>query len=238
MYNMSKNLAVILARGGSKRVPQKNLKMFCGLPMVAWPVRAAVQSGLFESVVISTDDEKIRDVAIAYGASAPFKRPAELSGDGVPSRAAEIHAIKEMSRTNGEYSAVCSLTGTSAFIGTEELRTGFSALCSGNWEFAISVLEYPHPPQRALRVASDHSLEMASPEYAGTRTQDLQARYHDAGQFYWGRPQAFLGGRSSLASRTIAVVLPRSRAVDIDTPDDWIIAEAVKRSLAQFSPLE
>ena len=236
---MSKNLAIILARGGSKRIPQKNLRMFCGLPMVAWPVQAAVQSGLFESVVISTDDETIRDVAIAYGASAPFQRPKELSGDGVPSRAAEIHAIQEMSRISGEFSAVCSLTGTSAFIGTEELRTGYDTLCSGNWDFAISVLEYPHPPQRSLRVASDSSLEMANSQYAGTRTQDLEPRYHDAGQFYWGRPRAFLGGKSSLASHTVAVVLPRSRAIDIDTPDDWIIAEAIKRRcLDRTEPLE
>jgi pseudaminic acid cytidylyltransferase len=225
---MNRNLAIILARGGSTRVPHKNLKPFCGLPMVAWPVKAAVESGLFESVVISTDDENIRNTAIEYGASAPFLRPTELSGDSVPSRAAEIHAIQELTRVSGEFSAVCSMTGTSAFIGTEDLHKGFAALNSGTWDFAISVLEYPHPPQRALRVTSDQSLQMAHPEFASARTQDIEPRYHDAGQFYWGRPQSFLSGRSSLASRTVAVVLPRSRVVDIDTREDWALAEAIK----------
>jgi pseudaminic acid cytidylyltransferase len=232
---MGNYLAIILARGGSRRVPGKNLREFCGLPMVAWPVKAAVESGLFKAVVVSTDDEAIREAAMGHGATA-IRRPPELCGDGIPAREAEIHAIREMTEGLGGFDAVCSMTGTSAFVGPKDLRRGLEALDSGNWEFAVSVLEYPHPPQRALRLRKDGSLEMARPQFATTRTQDLEPRWHDAGQFYWGRIDAFLGRRSSLASRSIPVVLSRSRVVDIDRPDDWQIAETIKR-MAQESGL-
>lgn len=210
-------------------MPGKNLRDFCGLLMVAWPVKATVASGQFEAVVVSTDSEEIREVALAHGAIAPFLRPPELCGDHVPARDAEIHAIREMTKLIGPFDAVCSMTGTSAFVGPEDLRRGLDVLKSGNWEFAVSVLDYPHPPQRALRRRQDGSLEMADPKQAKVRTQDLEPLYHDAGQFYWGRTEAFLSGRSSLASRSVPVVLRRSSVVDIDLPDDWRVAEAVKR---------
>lgn len=229
LQNKKKNLAIILARGGSKRVPDKNLRLFCGLPMLAWPVKAAVASGLFEAVVVSTDSESIREVALEYGAIAPFLRPPELCGDYVPTREAEIHALREMTSRLGVFEAVCSMTGTSAFVGAEDLRQGYDALQSGNWEFAVGVLEYSHPPQRALRLRKDGALEMIDPQLGKTRTQDLEKLYYDAGQFYWGRPEAFLSGRSSLISRSIPVILSRSRVVDIDSPEDWLLAEAVKK---------
>jgi N-acylneuraminate cytidylyltransferase len=165
-------------------------------------------------------------------------RPKELSGDSVPSRAAEIHAIQEMTRMGVDFSAVCSMSGTSAFVGALELREGFAALSSGDWDFAISVIEYPHPPQRALRHTPDGSFNMANPEFVGIRTQDIGASYYDAGQFYWGKACSFLGGRSSLSARTTAVIFSRTRVVDIDTPEDWVLAEAVKKMCLHRSALQ
>ncbi|KAF1070180.1 MAG: CMP-N,N'-diacetyllegionaminic acid synthase [Pseudomonas citronellolis] len=227
------NVAIIPARGGSKRIPRKNIRDFCGKPMIAWSIEAALQSGLFEHVVVSTDDDEIARLAIAHGAQAPFRRPAHLADDVAATRPVVNHAIGEVTRLYGEPEYVCCLYATAPFVEAADLLAAYTMLLDSAAQFVFPVATYAYPVQRALRLGPDGFTRMLYPEHAVTRSQDLEEVYHDAGQFYWGRREAFLSNVSAFNARSLPYVLPRHRVQDIDTHEDWQRAELMFRLLHQ-----
>jgi pseudaminic acid cytidylyltransferase len=219
-------LAVIPARGGSKRIPRKNIKNFCGKPMIAWSIEAARLSGCFERIIVSTDDIEIADVARTYGAEVPFMRPLELSDDHTGTIPVIAHAVEWMNRNaTGSVGFACCLYATAPFVQAEDLRRGFDVLQDSGAEYAFSVTSYAFPIQRAIRITTDHRVEMFNPEYFTTRSQDLEEALHDAGQFYWGRADAWLACKPLFTCDAAPVLLPRHRVQDIDTAEDWYQAE-------------
>ncbi|MFV0437382.1 MAG: pseudaminic acid cytidylyltransferase [Desulfopila sp.] len=218
-------LAVIPARGGSKRIPRKNIKAFCGKPMIAWSIEAAVQSGCFDQIVISTDDAEIAGISQQYGATVPFMRPAELADDHTGTIPVIQHALNWFIKNGASLSAVCCLYATAPFVNGGDLRRGLDLLNKSNCDYSFSVTSYAFPIQRAIRITEAGRVEMFHPEHFITRSQDLEEAYHDAGQFYWGRPDAWLAEKMIFATTSVPVVLPRYRVQDIDTPEDWQRAE-------------
>lgn len=224
-------LAVIPARGGSKRIPRKNIKPFCGKPMIAWSIEAALQSGCFDEVVVSTDDQEIADVAMAYGAKAPFTRPARLSDDYTGTIPVVRHAIEWFQQSGRPPAQVCCIYATAPFIQVDDLRRGLELLRTSDCSYAFSVTSYPFPIQRAIRITDQGRVEMFHPEHFNTRSQDLEEAWHDAGQFYWGRVQVWLEELVMFTSASAPVRLPRHLVQDIDTLEDWHRAELMFRAL-------
>lgn len=224
-------LAVIPARGGSKRIPRKNIKLFCGRPMIAWSIEAALQSGCFDQVVVSTDDTEIAEVARQCGAQVPFMRPAELSDDHTGTSAVIAHAINWFAAQGQTSAQVCCLYATAPFVSTDDLRRGLAVLTETGSDYAFSVTSYAFPIQRAIRLTFAGRVEMFNAEHFNTRSQDLEEAYHDAGQFYWGRAEAWLQGQMIFSPAAAPVMLPRNRVQDIDTPEDWTRAEWMFKAL-------
>lgn len=227
-------LAVIPARGGSKRIPRKNIKPFAGQPMIGHAIGAALASRLFDHVVVTTDDDEIAAAARTLGAEVPFRRPAELADDHTPTVPVVAHGIEACKALGWAADAVCCIYPGVPFLQQDDLREALAVLEDGA-TYAFPVAEFPSPVQRALRRDADGSSRPLFPEHASTRTQDLPPAYHDAGQFYWGRAEAWLAGLNiHLHGRTI--VIPQWRAVDIDSPDDWQRAELLYRALHGDAP--
>ena len=230
-------LAVIPARGGSKRIPRKNIKNFCGKPMIAWSIEAARLSGCFDRIIISTDDAEIAEVAQFHGAEVPFMRPPELSDDHTGTIPVIAHAVDWMNRNADAVDIACCLYATAPFVQAKDLQRGLQTLQNTGAEYAFSVTSYAFPIQRAVRITPDQRLEMFQPEHFGTRSQDLPEAWHDAGQFYWGKAQAWVLGKPLFSRDAAPVQLPRHRVQDIDTPEDWERAEwlfkAIRAQAAQ-----
>jgi N-acylneuraminate cytidylyltransferase len=214
-------VAVIPARGGSKRIPRKNIREFAGKPMIAHSVNCALQSGLFERVIVSTDDEEISRVARACGAEVPFLRPKELSDDHTGTTEVIAHAIHWLQQTGADLSAVCCIYATAPFIRQEDLKQGLAILESGNWQYVFSAATFAFPIFRSFQKNAEGRLEMFFLEHFNTRSQDLPEALHDAGQFYWGRPQAWLDHVRIFDKASTVVTIPRWRVQDIDTLEDW-----------------
>jgi len=220
------NLAVIPARGGSKRIPRKNIRPFAGRPMITYAIAAAQASGLFDRVIVSTDDEEIAAVATSGGAEAPFVRPADLSDDHTPTVPVIAHAVSEAHRLGWEVDNVCCIYPAVPLIQASDLVDAFDLLRSTGALYAFPVTEFPSRIQRALRRGADGAASPFLPEYVNVRTQDLEPAYYDCGQFYWGTAAAWTAQENvHLNGRTI--VLPGWRVVDIDTPEDWERAEII-----------
>jgi N-acylneuraminate cytidylyltransferase len=226
---MSIRIAVIPARGGSKRIPRKNIKEFCGKPMIGWPIEAALTSGIFDRVIVSTDDPEIASVAAAWGAEVPFVRPAELADDHAGTTEVVAHATQWVLNQQPDVSAVCCIYATAPFVEPNDLRRGLSVLESGAWRYAFSATEFPAPIFRAFRQLPGGGVQMFFPEHMSTRSQDLPPALHDAGQFYWGTTQAWLEMAPVFSEFSAVVLTPRMRSQDIDTPTDWEFAEALFR---------
>jgi N-acylneuraminate cytidylyltransferase len=220
-----KAVAVIPARGGSKRIPHKNIKVFAGKPIIAYSIEAALDSELFEKVVVSTDDEEIATVARSFGAEVPFFRPKALSDDHTGTNSVVKHCINWF-RDNGEqFDYICCIYATAPFLRPSSLKEGVEKLTANEKSYAFSVTSYPFPIQRALRINSEGCVEALNPEHIFSRSQDLEDAYHDAGQFYWGRAAAFLKDEVVFSPNSVPVVLPRYLVQDIDTQEDWVRAE-------------
>ena len=218
-------IAVIPARGGSKRIPRKNIKIFCGKPMIAWSIEAAKSSGLFEHVIVSTDDAEVAEVARQWGSEVPFMRPEELSNDHAATTPVIAHATQWALDQGFDVTAVCCIYATAPFVQTDDLKWGWDALESGDWDYAFTVTDFAAPIFRSFKQTAEGGVEMFFPEYFDTRSQDLPVALHDAGQFYWGRPAAWLEGRRIFDRHSKLLAIPRWRVQDIDTQDDWERAE-------------
>lgn len=218
-------LAVIPARGGSKRIPRKNIKPFCGKPMIAWSIEAALASDCFDRIVVSTDDEEIAAVARAHGADVPFVRPAELANDYAGTIPVIGHAIQWCADAGQMPDLACCIYATAPFIAAADILRGLDVLNDSGCDYAFAVTSFAAPIQRALRITGDGRAVMFHPEHYNTRSQDLEPAYHDAAQFYWGRAAAWLAGKPVFGPDSAPVVLPRYRVQDIDTEEDWGRAE-------------
>lgn len=217
-------LAVIPARGGSKRIPRKNVRLFHGQPMIAWSIETARASGCFDRIVVSTDCDDIAEIAQAFGAEVPFRRPPELADDFTPTIPVIRHAISALQAQGTAPSAVCCIYATAPFLHYRDLQAAFERLsiCEA---FVFAVTEYHSPIQRALRRDADGRVSMFSPEHFFTRSQDLEPAWHDAGQFYLANAQTWLSEDMVFKPGSIGISLPSSRVQDIDTLDDWERAE-------------
>ncbi|EPF74831.1 pseudaminic acid cytidylyltransferase [Acinetobacter gyllenbergii] len=225
-------LAVIPARGGSKRIPRKNIKDFYGKPMIAWSIEAALKSECFDEVWVSTDDEEIADIARQYGAKIPFMRPAHLSDDFATTADVMQHATHAFAQLQGQRpDYVCCLYATAPFVQTDDLKTGLKLLQNHPLDYAFSATTFAFPIQRAIKLNQDGNVEMFQPENFNKRFQDLEEAWHDAGQFYWGTAQAWLDKSVIFSNRSRIVELSRTRVQDIDTPDDWHRAELMAQLL-------
>lgn len=223
-------MAVIPARGGSKRIPRKNIKHFAGKPMIAWSIEAALESGCFDRVLVSTDDEEIADMAQSLGAEVPFVRPPELSDDHTGTTPVMAHAIHWQGQNGVPAAQVCCIYATAPFIQAQDIQTGLAQLQSSDADYAFSVTSYAFPIQRAIRITSEQRVEMFQPDQFNSRSQDLEEAWHDAGQFYWGKAAAWLAQTPVFSKHSCPVYLPRHRVQDIDTPEDWVRAEWMFRA--------
>jgi len=219
------NVAIIPARGGSKRIPRKNINEFCGKPMIAWSIEAAQQSSCFDRLIVSTDDDEIAEVARRFGAEVPFMRPAALSDDHTGTTSVIRHAVKWCIQQGLQPRHVCCIYATAPFITPGDIQRGLRILTDTGSDYAFSVTSYPFPIQRALRISKQGRMEMFDPEQFNTRSQDLEETYHDAGQFYWGRTDSWLANKVIFTLDSAPVVLPRHQVQDIDTMEDWQLAE-------------
>lgn len=224
-------VAVIPARGGSKRIPRKNIREFAGKPMIAHSINCALQSGLFDRVVVSTDDGEISRVARDFGAEVPFMRPQEIADDHTGTTAVIAHAVSWLQGQGSELSAVCCLYATAPFIRHADLKQGLAILEAGHWQYVFSATTFTYPIFRGFQRKANGSLEMFFPDAFDTRSQDLPTAMHDAGQFYWGRPEAWLSRTKIFGSLSTVVSIPSWRVQDIDTPADWERAEHLMLSM-------
>ena len=220
-------LAIIPARGGSRRIPGKNIKPFAGKPMIAWSIEAAFASELFDRVIVSTDDERIAATAREHGAQTPFLRPAGLSGDRTATVPVVAHAIEWLAAHGTRAEEVCCIYATAPFIRVDDLRDAAARLRDTGADYAFPITSFAFPVQRGVAVTPEGRLRMFQPEHALTRSQDLEEAYHDAGQFYWGLADAWSRGTPLMGPASAPVVIPRYRVQDIDTPEDWARAETM-----------
>lgn len=225
-------IAVIPARGGSKRIPRKNIKPFAGKPMIAYAIGAARDCGAFDHIIVSTDDREIAEIARSVGAETPFSRPPEFSDDFTPTVPVVAHAIEACRDLGWDVRQACCIYPGVPFIESGDLLTALRLLDEGVAAYTFPVTGFPSPIQRALKRGGDGHVAPFNPEYASTRTQDLEPAYFDAGQFYWGAAQAWTDGLN-IHQNGACIVLPEWRVVDIDTPADWERAEAMHRVLCR-----
>ncbi len=218
-------VAVIPARGGSKRIPRKNIRPFAGRPMIAHSIDAAANSGLFDRIIVSTEDEEIAEVAGRCGAEVPFRRPAGIADDRTGTIEVIAHAVQWLQQEGAALRAVCCIYATAPFIQQRDLKVGLDMLEAGGWQYVFAATSFAAPVQRAFRRDADGGLTMFFPQHFQSRSQDLPESLHDAAQFYWGRPQAWLQRLLIFDRHSSVVSLPRWRVQDIDTEDDWRRAE-------------
>ena len=220
-------IALIPCRGGSKRIPGKNIKLFAGRPMLAYPIEAARRSGLFDRIIISTDSDEIARVARAEGADVPFIRPPELSGDDVPTIPVIKHAIKWLN-SRGPKVKYCCCIYANPFVEAADLVDAFEILCARQATSVVPVTTYAAPIYSALKVDAVGRVDFVFPEESAMRTQDMARTFYDAGQFYWWDCAKLTVTADVAALRRedrYSLVIPRSRVQDLDTPDDWAMAD-------------
>jgi pseudaminic acid cytidylyltransferase len=226
------SVAVIPARGGSKRIPRKNVRPLLGVPLLVRTLRVVQECGVFDRVVVSTDDDEVAALAREAGAEVPFRRPAALSDDHTGTRPVIQHAIGQLERDRGSpLGLVCCVYATAVFTTAADLVKARDLLVETAASFVFTATTFPAPIQRALRRLPDGSCEMFEPEHRLTRSQDLEEAYHDAGQFYWGTRDAWLGDEPTFGRSSRLFVLPRWRVQDIDSEEDWQRAELMLRAV-------
>jgi pseudaminic acid cytidylyltransferase len=219
-------VAIIPARGGSKRIPRKNVREFCGLPLIAYSILAAKNCDLFDYIIVSTDDEQIRDIANQYGAETPFVRPPELANDQATTVPVINHAVSWAQQHLGKVDHACCIYATAPFIQATALLKSYELLISRKVAgYVFSATTMPFPIQRTFKVKPDGFVEMFEPLHYNTRSQDLEEAYQDAGQFYWGSAGTYNSEKIFFSTDSMAYVLPRHMVQDIDTLEDWRRAE-------------
>ncbi|WP_334085862.1 pseudaminic acid cytidylyltransferase [Helicobacter typhlonius] len=218
-----KKIALIPARGGSKRIPHKNIKPFCGKPIIAYPICTALQSKLFDEVIVSTDSKEIATIAQSFGANVPFMRPKHLSDDFTPTAAVAAHAVNMLCLS--ERDLLCVIYPTAPLLRAQTIQNALESLLADSTKcFSFCAVSYEYNPHRSFYI-KNNALEMIFPAHYLTRSQDLDPLYHDAGQFYWGHAGAWRAQLPIFAPHSCVEIIPANAAQDIDTLEDWQIAE-------------
>jgi pseudaminic acid cytidylyltransferase len=230
------SVAIIPARGGSKRIPRKNIRPFAGRPMICWSIDAARASGCFSRIVVSTDDDEVAEVARSAGAEVPFRRPAELADDHTPTVPVVAHAVRWLRERDPALALVCCIYPTAPLLEPDDLVRARRLLQEQGADYAFSATTFPFPVQRALTRDRDGRIAPMFPEWIASRSQDLPEAFHDAGQFYWGTADAFAAGRPIFGPASVALTIPRFRTQDIDTEEDWTRAELLFRAYKDTRP--
>ncbi len=220
----SRKIAIITARGGSKRIPRKNIREFCGKPILAYSVQAAVEAGIFDTVMVSTDDKEIAEIAKRYGAEVPFFRSAETANDYATTNDVLLEVLDEYGKRGEEFDMAVCIYPTAPFVTAQKLRAAVEQLSESDADTLIPVVRFSYPPQRAL-VVEDSGLVFKYPEYLDSRSQDLEPHYHDVGQFYVFRTEAFKRNKKLMLGNMLAQLMPETEVQDIDNETDWEIAE-------------
>lgn len=232
-------VAIIPARGGSKRIPRKNIKLFFGKPIIGWSIEAAIKSNCFDRIIVSTDDKEIADIALKFGAEVPFTRPQDLSNDYAGTIPVIRHAIEWLEGEGQVPDFVCCLYAAAPFVQPEDLNLSFQQISADkDLEYVFTATTYPFPIQRAIKQTPGNGVAMFQPEHANTRSQDLVEAFHDAGQFYWGRKQSWLQEHPIYSSKSSMYLLPASRVQDIDTIDDWSRAEWLFQAMESLESMD
>ncbi len=229
---MTRSIAIITARGGSKRIPRKNIKFFLGKPIVAYSIAAALDAGCFDEVMVSTDDLEIAEVARKFGANVPFLRSAEASNDFATTSDVLVEVLNEYRQHDEVFDHTCCIYPTAPFLTAKRLRHAYDLLLKTGADTALPVVRFSFPIQRALSIENNR-LKMLWPEHLNTRSQDLLPAYHDCGQFYFFKTRRFLETHDLLGDNTVPIELPESEVQDIDTEEDWEIAEMKYRIIQQ-----
>ena len=219
-----KSIAIIPARGGSKRIPRKNIKSFCGKPIIAYSIEAALESNIFDEVMVSTDDKEIAEIASSYGAKVPFFRSPEMSSDTAMTVPVLLEVLGEYKKCGKEYDLVCCIYPTAPFINSARLCESMNKLEECKADSVLPVVKYSYPPQRAL-IIRENKLKMVYPENYNVRSQDLEPIYHDAGQFYFLKIETLKNEQTLYCGYSIPIILPEVEVQDIDNEEDWNIAE-------------
>ena len=223
-------ICVIPARGGSKRIPGKNIREFGGKPMIVWAIDRALESSLFDRVIVSTDDERVAEVACAAGAEIPFLRPADLSDDVTPTVPVIAHAVEACQKIGWAVDYACCIYPCVPFLEISDLKNAFELMQQHNALFSYPVTDYSHPIQRAMRRLPSGQMQFLEPQHEIVRTQDLETTYHDTGQFYWGKATSWTT-QKQMHSNGIGLIVPNWRVVDIDNDADWKRAELLHKVL-------
>jgi len=231
-------LCVIPARGGSKRIPRKNIKSFCGQSMIGYSIRAALDSQCFDQVIVSTDDTEIAEVAKSFGATVPFVRPDELSNDYAGTLPVIKHAIEWLDNQGQSPSEVCCLYATAPFVRAGAIKKAYEQMQRTQADYCFTVTSFAFPIQRAIKVTAENRIEMFYPKHLETRSQDLEESYHDAGQFYWGKVEAFKQKQLLFSKSATPYILPRQLVQDIDTLEDWKFAELMYQVLKKSGDID
>lgn len=219
------NIAVIPARGGSKRIPRKNIRLFHGLPVIAYAIKAAKESGVFSEVFISTDDQEIAEVAESFGATIPWLRPKKLSDDHTSTISVMKDAVYKLKSKVNDLENVCCIYPATPLLKPIFISQGLQILKMGDWDYVLSASRAETPPERFFSLNAASGVDMHFPEQELTRTQDFVPSYHDAGQFYWGKKSSWESGLPIFSSASTIIEIPNELSVDIDTMDDWHRAE-------------
>ena len=231
-------LCVIPARGGSKRIPHKNIKSFCGQAMIGYSIKAALDSQCFDQVIVSTDDAEIAKIAKLFGAIVPFVRPDELANDYTATVPVIKHAIEWFDDQNQLPSEVCCLYATAPFVQADAIRKAYKKMMQEQVDYCFTVTSFASPIQRAIKVTAENRIEMLHPENLETRSQDLEESYHDAGQFYWGKAESFRQQKPLFSKGATPYILPRHLVQDVDTLEDWRRAELMYQVLKESGELD
>lgn len=224
------SVAIITARGGSKRIPRKNIKEFCGKPIIAYSIEAALQSGVFDEVMVSTDDEEIKETALKYGAKVPFMRSEATSNDSAMTNVVLLEVLDEYRKLGRDFSHFCCIYPTAPFLTSNRLEEGMEKLIKEKVDTVIPIVQFSFPPQRCF-VIRDEKVAFLYPENAQVRSQDLEPQYHDAGQFYCLNSLSFLQQKVLIMKDTMPVIIDEMEVQDIDNYSDWEMAEMKYRML-------
>lgn len=218
------SIAIITARGGSKRIPQKNIKEFCGKPIIAYSIEAALKSGIFEEVMVSTDSEEIASIAKKYGASVPFYRSEKTSSDYATTADVLEEVLECYEKNNITFETMCCIYPTAPFVTSEKLKAAYNNYRNTDSDSLMTVVQFSFPPQRGV-IFNNEKIQYINPQFTNTRSQDLQPIYHDCGQFYICDVDAFKKNKKLVSNNTVGYVMPEEEVQDIDNLSDWNIAE-------------
>ena len=225
------NICIIPARGGSKRIPKKNIKNFLGKPIISYPIKLALESNLFDKVIVSTDSKEISKIAIKYGAQVPFLRPKKLANDYIGTHEVIGHAVNWLENKSVKIDYACCIYPTSPLINKKDLIRGYDLIKNKKCDSVIASTCFSYPIFRSFKKLSNGGLKMIFPKYFNSRSQDLPKIYHDAGLFYWARPSIWKKKPQKFGKKNFIVEIPNYRVQDIDTYDDWKKAEVIYKVL-------